>query len=267
MKRFSATILLFVLVTVGLYLSKVQQLPPSPNSQSKPINSVNIKDVDNGERSQDSFLIDDQAIANYQLAKQIRYCRNIPTSDAELTTWLERSQQHNEPQAYIDDVLNKFDQCKSLITPNSNYIGILITAAKQLNDEAISELWSISDKEYFDVMQLEKNSKESRISARENFLLVKYQLAKAAAAQGGELSLMHLVQGYQSYDPDTKQPNLTKALAYAYLTLSVTQDNDLYRKVDWIKQNLEQKLNHENIEQAHQLKAQFIVNSQEQSRY
>lgn len=263
MKRFSAAVLLFVLVTVGLYLSKVQQLPPSPNSKSKPISPITTKYFNTGERSQESFLTDEQAIENYQLAKKIRNCRNIPTSDVELNAWLELSLQNNEPQAYIDDVLNKFDQCKNLITPNSNYIGLLTTAAKHLNDEAISELWSISDKEYFDIIQLENNNRESIVSARERFLGLKYQLAAAAAEQGGELSLLHLVQGYQNYDPETKQPNYTKALAYAYFTLSVTQDNNLYRKVDWIKQNLEQKLSYQNIEQAQQLKAQFIENSQE----
>lgn len=265
MKRFAAAILLFILVTVGLYLSKVQQFPPSPNARFKPISPTATTHTDNGERTQEYFLIDGPASENYKLAKQIRHCRNIPASDAELNAWLELSLKSNEPQNYIDEVLNKFEQCKNLITPNSNYIGLLTTAAKQLNDEAISELWSISDKEYFDIMQLENKNKDAIVSAREEFLELKYQVAKKAAEQGGELSLLRLVQGYQNYDPETKQPNLTKALAYAYFTLSVTQDNDLYRKVDWIKQNLERKLNHENIEQAQQLNTHLIENTQEQS--
>ena len=265
MKRFSAAVLLFVLVTVGLYLSKVQQLSPSPSAKSKLVSAISTNHVDNGERSQESFLIDEQAIKNYKLAKQIRYCRNVPKSNIALNAWLDVSLQNNEPQAYIDDVLNRFEQCKSLITPNANYIGLLTTAAKLLNDEAISELWSISDKEYFDIMQLEAKSRNAQIAAREEFLELKYQLAEAAAKQGGELSLLCLVQGYQNYDPDSKQPNLTKALAYAYFTLSITQDNDLYRKVDWIKQNLERKLSYENIDQAQQLNAALMANSQEQS--
>lgn len=263
MKRFSAAILLFVLVTVGLYISKVQQLPTSPKMSPKSYKQSSSANVKNGERSQESFLIDNQASENYQLAKQVRYCRNIPRSDTQLRSWLEQSQQGNEPQAYIDDVLKKFEQCKSLNTPNFNYIGLLTTAAKQLNDEAISELWSISDKEYFDIMQLKDKNRDAQVSARTSFLELKYHLAQAAAIKGGELSLLRLIQGYQNYDPDTKQANLSKALAYANFTLTVTQDNDLYRKVDWIKQSLEQKLSHDSIERAHQFSTELIAKTQE----
>lgn len=263
MRSFSGGILLFILVTIGLYLTKVQQPSKMPSSLSNPSNTVMAHPISHNPTNVTNQLtsVTDQAETNYQLATTIRNCRNIPSSKDALALWLERSQQNNEPQTYIEDVLARFEQCSNLHLSGTNYIHLLIMAAEQYSDIAVSELWSISDREYFKVMKLTKSPRPKKISARQGFLQKKYDLAQALALTGAELSLQRLIQGYQNYDPETGHPNVIKALAYANFALYITDNNELYRKVDWIKHKLEDNLSFEAKEQAAQLTEQIILAS------
>lgn len=258
MKRFFTAFLLFALVTTGLYLTKGQQMTRQTTSSAEIPEEARTHSADNGERTQEYLLTSNKDQASFQLAKQIRDCRNIPANEDQLSTWLMQAQENGEPQAYLDDVLTRYETCKSLNIPNTNYIGLLITAAKQLNDNAISELWSIPFQEYSSVLQLPEQTRAEQIQAKTEFVKLKYELAHQSALQGGELSLQHLVKEYQNYDPNTHLPNLVKALAYANFALSVTQDNDLYRKMDWFKQKLESKLSYNDVEQAQAITSELI---------
>lgn len=264
MRRFAGAALLFILVTTGLYINKAQQLPNTSSSLLvRPSSTTMAQSISHDSKNIVNQIpkVTSDAEANYQLAKLIRSCRNIPNSPDALTLWLEQSQQNNEPESYIKDVISRFDQCSSLHISNTNYIRLLITAAEQHNDIAVSELWSISDHEYFDIMELNNSEWTQKVSARQKFLNKKYELAKRAALTGAELSLQRLIHAYQDYDPETGQPNIVKALAYANFTLKTTNNNDLYRKVDWIKQQIESKLGFQAIEQAQQLTEQLIAES------
>ncbi|MEE2023561.1 hypothetical protein [Alkalimonas mucilaginosa] len=67
---------------------------------------------------------------------------------------------------------------------------------------------------------------------------------------GGEQSLERLIRGFQQLDPVTGGQGFIKALGYADFALLITPNNDFYRKADWFKQRLSQRMNYDELVQA-----------------
>lgn len=270
MRKFLTSFLLFFLITLGLYLSQKDNLatgvtPPSPNFQNK-LNQdlpekVERESSTHTQVSQAESINKSNVESSFQLAKQMRYCRNVVRTEQELNEWLDQAQLNQEPQAYIDDMLTRYEQCSATFLPNTNYVKLLLNAAESGHTAAINMLWSVTEKEYFTLLELQNLSTDETITHRKNWLATKYEFAKHAALSGDETSLSNLVEGFQHYDPTTNSPNLIQALAYAYYGLDVVDNNDVHRRLDWFRNNLEKKLTDEQISDARELLFKLQQNS------
>ena len=87
---------------------------------------------------------------------------------------------------------------------------------------------------------------------------MKYRLSESVALTGGEQSILRLVKEYQNYDPDTGNPNYLKVIAYADFGLKIVEDNDIYLKLDFIKQRIHQNMEFQDIEQAQMLTEKLL---------
>ena len=186
----------------------------------------------------------------FELAKEHRLCKSVPKFDSELSIWLDNANNVGEPNEYIEDVIGRFDQCSKLPEDEQNYINLLLIAAEQGSDDAVSLLWAIGEREYFESFGAMQFSREERIAARVAFTQKKYDLAHKVALRGGEQSLERLVKGYQNLDPATNAQSYYKSVAYANYAMAITRNNDLHRNVDWIKQRLLTSMSNDEQDQA-----------------
>ena len=193
-----------------------------------------------------------------ELAIELRLCKSVPKSDSELSVWLDEANSVGEPNEYIEDVLARFDQCSKQPKGEYNYIDLLLIAAEQGSDDAVSLLWAIGEREYFENIGIVQLSREARIAARVAFTHKKYDLAHKVALQGGEQSLEKLVKGYQHFDPATNGQSYYKSVAYANYAMAITRNNDLYRKVDWIEQQLLNNMSNYELEQAQMMTEKLL---------
>lgn len=176
----------------------------------------------------------------------LRNCLNVPRNKTQLEQWVERATSSGEPFAYINDIQNRFESCQSVSRENPDYIHQLIVAAKQGSDAAASELWAIGENElvkYINSQALGQIETELNSKELAQFAATKYLLARENALKGGAQSLRRLVLGYQNFDPETNQPNLLKASAFARFGMQTTNDNDLYRFLSWVQERIAPKLN------------------------
>lgn len=193
-----------------------------------------------------------------ELAIELRLCKSVPKSDSELSVWLDEANSVGEPNEYIEDFLARFDLCSKQPKVEYNYTDLLLIAAEQGSDDAVSLLWAIGEQEYFENVGKVQLSREARIAARVAFTHKKYDLAHKVALQGGEQSLEKLVEGYQHFDPATNGQSYYKSVAYANYAMAITRNNDLYRKVDWIKQRLLNNMSNYEQDQAQMMTEKLL---------
>ena len=192
-------------------------------------------------------------------AKEIRRCKKVPKSQNELDDWMSEAIEEGEPYEYIEDVLSRFERCSQLNSKSDDFVELLVKAIKLGSDEAVTELWSISEQEYFHSKRLLELSREETIEQRTKFNRLRFQLSEKIALAGGEQSILRLVKEYQFYDPDSGNPNYLKAIAYADFGLRIVEDNDIYLKLDFIKQRISQNMEFQDIEQAQMLTEKFLT--------
>lgn len=195
----------------------------------------------------------------FEIARELRLCKSTPGSDTELSLWLDNANQAGEPSEYVEDVLARYERCSKHAATEQNYVVLLLKAAEQGSDDAVSELWAIADPEYFESMGFKQLSRDELIAERAVFTKKKYELAHAAALLGGEQSLERLIKGYQHFDLVTNGQSYYKSVAYADFAMSITQNNDFYRKVDWIKQRISKGMSHDELEQARTLTEKLLA--------
>jgi hypothetical protein len=186
-------------------------------------------------------------------AKEIRRCNTIPKTQDDLDGWLTKANEVGEPDEYIEDVLFRFEQCSQFNFMTDDFVELLFKAIELGSDNAVAELWAVSDREYFQSKGLDELNRADTIEQREKFNKLKYRLSESVALTGGEHALLRLVKGYQNYDPDTGNPNYIKAIAYADFGLNIVESNDVYLKLDFMKQRISQSMDLLALEQAQKL--------------
>mgnify|MGYP000076310794 CR=1 FL=1 len=192
------------------------------------------------------------------LAIQLRRCRHVPKSEDELKSWLDEANEVGEPQEYINDVLSRFDLCLSWQDSDQNYLSMLLEASRSGSAAALEELWRVSDTEFIEIMGLTSQDRASLIDTRQSFAKEKYAITESFAIAGDENALLRLVQALLQSDPDINRPNAVKALGFAKLALHLTNNNDFYRKIDWIIQRTENKMTQPDKLRAEQLAERLI---------
>ncbi|MDP5215526.1 hypothetical protein ORJ66_21000 [Pseudoalteromonas tunicata] len=195
-------------------------------------------------------------------AKQIRVCSNIPQTDEEFSAWLETAYQINELPDRIVDVTNKYNKCKSNPDRNALYLDFVISAAEKGSEDAISWLWFIDGSELIKQLNLKNYKREEQRRIKQQFIELKYYLSETAALNLNETAILKLSNAYQHLDPKTGGQNYVKSLAYSDFFMQITKSNDLYGKVKWQRDRLEQRMTHDEIEQALILTEQLLNDAQ-----
>ena len=191
-------------------------------------------------------------------AKEIRRCSAIPKTQDELDKWMSKVNEVGEPYEYIEEVLSRFERCSQFNFISDDFVELLFKAIELGSDNAVAELWAVSDREYFQSKGLDELSREDTIKQRVKFNKLKYRLSESVALTGGEQSILRLVKEYQNYDPDTGNPNYLKVIAYADFGLKIVEDNDIYLKLDFIKHRIHQNMEFQDIEQAQMLTEKLL---------
>lgn len=186
-------------------------------------------------------------------AKKQRRCNSIPKTKDKLDEWLINANEVGEPSEYIEDVLSRFEHCLQHKFKHDNFLAPLIEAIKLGSDNAVEEFWTISEKEFFNSKNLLVRDREEIVTQRAEFNRLKYQFSKNVALTGGEQAILRLIKGYQHYDPDSGNSNYVKAIAFANYGLAITQNNEFYLKLDFIKQRILKGMDTEELQQAQTL--------------
>ncbi|MDA8621954.1 hypothetical protein N9L48_04825 [Psychrosphaera sp.] len=211
--------------------------------------------LNNNNTSNTSSLSSQQLLES---AKNIRRCKGVPKTRNELTVWIDRATSIGEPYEFIEDVSSRFALCSELKSEEHNFIKILLLAIEKGSDDALNELWAVSDIEYFESTGVDTTSKQAVFEHRVKFMNMKYSLAQKLAINGGEKSQLRLIKGFLYVDPATLQPNIVKAVAFAEYAMQTTNNNEFYLKVSFIKNNLLNKMSALQLEQAEDLTQKLL---------
>jgi hypothetical protein len=189
-----------------------------------------------------------QANSNILAAREINdsarlaySCRNIPESQTELEEWILNANQNNEIPEIIESVSSRFDKCVN-IDRSIHYVERFFEAAKKGSDDAVDMLWFLTNKELIEGFDLAHLSRDEIVAKLSEIKAEMYDLSRNIALLGGEKSMFRLIRGFQHFDPATKGQNFEKSLAYTYLLLATTDDNDNYQKADKSRQWLEKRM-------------------------
>ena len=68
-----------------------------------------------------------------------------------------------EPDEFIEDVLFRFERCSQFNFISDDFVELLIKAIKLGSENAVTELWTISDREYIHSKGLFELSREETI--------------------------------------------------------------------------------------------------------
>lgn len=241
----------YVVEDAAIHESSTLTQPPMSDSSASKATKPNL--------SVDKTLVESDVVDSpsphslYLIAKTIRRCRNTPKSQDELNLWLNNANQLNEPQAYINDMLIRYEDCSKIKTPHRNTIELLTTAASLGSDDALDELWQIGDLEFGQIVGLDQLNRQQQITQQLAFKHLKFDLAEHLAKKGNEKSLMRLILGYHHDDPNNGQPNFHKAFAYTEVALHTTDNNDFYNTVLTIQEKLRRMMTDAEVIQAIEL--------------
>lgn len=168
-------------------------------------------------------------------------CRNIPESQTELEEWMLNANQNNEIPEIIESVSSRFDKCVN-IDRSIHYVERFFEAAKKGSDDAVDMLWFLTNIELIEGFDLAHLSRDEIVAKLSEIKAEMYDLSRNIALLGGEKSMFRLIRGFQHFDPATQGQNFEKSLAYTYLLLATTDDNDNYQKADKSRQWLEKRM-------------------------
>ena len=119
-------------------------------------------------------------------------------------------------------------------------------------------LWNLSNKELIEGFGLEQLPRDKLVKQLANFRIEKYGITQRAALLGGEKSMLRLIRGFQHFDPATQGQSFEKSLAYTYLLLETTNDNDKHSKANWYRRSLEKRMTLDEINIASELAEELI---------
>lgn len=268
MHRIILIALIVSLLIFGVYPEK-NSIPEEGRARSQNlINTTNKVEIQVEENSvvepmysESSGTVSTQLNAQelFEIARELRLCNRVPKSDSELSLWLDDANRAGEPNEFIEDVIARYERCPKHAAEEQNYVVLLLKAAEQGSDDAVSELWAIAEPEYFDSMDFRQLSRDELITERLAFTQKKYDLAHATALLGGEQSLERLIKGYQHFDLATHGQSYYKSVAYANFAMATTRNNDFHRKVDWIKQRLLKSMSNDELDQAQSLTEKLLA--------
>lgn len=214
----------------------------TPPSAVLPIPPVHVLQPDPG-------LSEDEL---YHQAVYARKCRDVPKNQRKLNAWLSQANANDELPERIVRILNAFESCQN-IDAAYDYVTSFKVLAQQGNESALWQYWQLTEQEVFRLQGIPKTDRDAIIAARQEFKLTKYQLAEQLLLLGSERAMMRLMNAYRYLDPQTGRQNYVRSLALAKLVMKLSQNQDNYRRADWLKQHLEQRMSPQDMQQATEL--------------
>ncbi|QTL37928.1 hypothetical protein [Pseudoalteromonas viridis] len=193
------------------------------------------------------------ADTQFNQAMQIRQCRNVPRNDEAFNQWLEEALSRDEVHEIIETMKTRYHRCLNNTSRDENYVQKLINAAQMGSDKAADTLWRLAPAEVHQALNFSTLTRDEQVARMKAFTAQKYQVTEQVALLGGEKATLQLIRGYQYLDPDTGGQNYIQALAYSHYFLQTRQDSEVYSRVEWTRNYLEQRMTLDEITQAQQL--------------
>ncbi|MCG7535524.1 hypothetical protein [Pseudoalteromonas sp. OOF1S-7] len=193
------------------------------------------------------------AETRFKQAMQIRQCRNVPRNDEAFNQWLEEALSRDEVHEIIETMTTRYQHCLNNTSRDENYVQKLINAAKMGSDKAADTLWRLAPTEVHQALNFSTLTRDEQVARMKVFTAQKYQVTEQVALLGGEKATLQLIRGYQYLDPDTGGQNYIQALAYSHYFLQTYQDSEVYSRVEWTRNYLEQRMTRDEITLAQQL--------------
>ncbi|RZM73146.1 hypothetical protein [Pseudoalteromonas rubra] len=193
------------------------------------------------------------AETQFKQAMKIRQCRNVPRNDQAFNQWLEEALSRDEVHEIIETMKTRYQRCLNNTSRDENYVQKLINAAKMGSDKAADTLWRLAPAEVHQALNFSTLTRDEQVARMKAFTAQKYQVTEQVALLGGEKATLQLIRGYQYLDPDTGGQNYIQALAYSHYFLQTRQDSEVYSRVEWTRNYLEQRMTLDEITQAQQL--------------
>ncbi len=237
--------------TEQLDVKESQYLPETAHTRSGNTNEQSAKSTDPQPNTSEI----------YKVAKLAFSCRNIPANENELADWIDSANQNNELPRLIESVTSRYENCVN-VDRNTSYVDLLLEASKKGSDDAIDILWFLNNKDLIQGLGLESLSRDELVEQLTNFTVEKYEITEKTALLGGEKSMLRLIQGYRQFDPATQGQSFEKSLAYTYLLLETTSDDDNYRRADWFKASLQKRMTLDEISHATVLADELLLKYQ-----
>lgn len=197
----------------------------------------------------------------FRQAVNARKCRDVPKTKAELDNWRTSATANNAPSERIARVLNAFEPCQG-IDAAYDYMTSFKLLAQQGHEQAVWQFWQLTEEEVLRLKGIQNADTEAIIAARKDFQLSKYQLAEQQLLLGSERAMMRLMSAYRYLDPNTDAQNFIRSLALANLVMTLTDNQDNYRRADWHKQLLESRMPNNDIQSASELAEEIAAKIQ-----
>ncbi|WP_125560290.1 MULTISPECIES: hypothetical protein [Pseudoalteromonas] len=191
--------------------------------------------------------------ALFMEAVQVRQCRNVPRTDKAFNQWLDEALSRDEVHEIVETMKARYQRCLGDTNRDENYVEKLMQAAQMGSDEAADTLWRLAPTEVHQALKFSTLTRDEQVARMKAFTAQKYQVTEQVALLGGEKAILQLIRGYQYLDPDTGGQDYIQALAYSHYFLQTRQDSEVYSRVEWTRQYLEQRMTLDEITRAQQL--------------
>lgn len=174
-----------------------------------------------------------------------RRCRHAAKTQSELQEKMDKAYELGEPHALIEAMRRRFHQCQGhQVDPD--YMAKLLLLAEQ-DSGALKELWRMGEKNYMREMHYLDLPRDEYIEKRKGFTRAQYRLTEMAAKRCDIAAISWLAGRFQGFDPETERPNYPKAMAYAQAFMDMTQDNQLYNRMQWSYNRMQSQLREQEV--------------------
>lgn len=186
-----------------------------------------------------------------------RGCRYVTRDQDEFAQTLASAIESGESSSFTENMQARFEKCQSVPPLAPRYVDEVMTLVELKNKHALKPLWQILPKELEAHFQMNTVSRDTFIENRKAFKIKQYALTEALAFDmtnpARDEALHYLFNGYFRKDYETGLPNEVKSFAFGLLFLETTQNDKLYRNVEWLIERAKKRLGDDKVEEAYQL--------------
>lgn len=195
--------------------------------------------------------------ATYILAKNLRYCFYTPSNEESYQERVSEALNNDEGDTYLSNLEELFQYCQNVThATKKQFARYLTLAANQGHIEAMID-YGFANTELLVKVESETLS---TLDARVAVLAAQQEYLTTAAQQGHLKAISRLSDNL--WQQKFGNNDGIQALAYLYLFLELTDDNQLYSRYQWQEQRILKQLSSEKVAQARELSKELLSNIQ-----